>query len=64
MAALRTAWPMPAVLTDPYTGMLTSAFDAGEGMTYETYPPSATASQRINRWNGVITVPITEQFQA
>lgn len=64
MDALRTAWPMPAILTDPYTGNQTQAVNAGEGMTYELYPPYATKSQRIQRRNGVITVPVTELLEA
>lgn len=64
MSALRTAWPMPAILTDPYTGAQTQAVNAGENMRYEIYPPSATRSQRWNRYDGVIFVPVLEKFEA
>ena len=64
MAELRTAWPMPAILTDPYNGNQTQAVNAGEDMSYTRLPPQATKDQGINLWQGIIMVPILELLEA
>lgn len=64
MAALRTAWPMPAILIDPYNGNQTQAVNAGEEMTYTRLPPQATKDQGINLWQGIIMVPVLELLEA
>ncbi len=64
MAALRTSYPNPAILTDPYTGVQSQAADAGEQMTYEDLPARATKNQRLLLCEGVITVPICEVITA
>ena len=64
MKKLRTAWPMPAVMTDPYDGTQTQAVNAGEDMSYERWPPQATKDQGINLWQGVIMVPVLELLEA
>jgi hypothetical protein len=64
MKALRTAWPMPVILTDPYDGSQTQAVNAGEDMSYTRLPPQATKNQRFNLWQGIITVPLLELLEA
>lgn len=64
MNALRLAFPMPALIIDPYTGNQTEAVNVGEKMRYELYPPYATKSQRIERRNGVIVMPVLELLEA
>jgi hypothetical protein len=64
MTALRTAFPMPALMTDPYTGTVTTAVNAGEEMQYERLPPQATKDQGINLWQGIILIPLQEVIQA
>ena len=64
MKALRTAWPMPAILTDPYDGTQTQAVNAGEEMQYERLPPQATKDQGITLWQGIILIPLQEVIQA
>ena len=63
MDALRTAWPMPAILTDPNTGEMTQLVDTGEEMTYDSPPPRTVADQRYLRYDCLIRVPMTEQLQ-
>jgi hypothetical protein len=63
MDALRTAWPMPAVLTDPWTGEQTQLVDAGEEMSYDSPPPRATEDQRYLRYDALIRVPVTEAIR-
>ncbi len=63
MDALRTAWPMPAIITDPWTGEQTQLVDAGETMTYDTPPPRTLADQRYLRFDCLIRVPVCEQIQ-
>ena len=62
--ALRFAWPMPAILTDPYNGTQTQAVNAGEEISYEKFPPQAAVTQRMTLWQGIITVPVLEVIQA
>ena len=50
MDALRTSFPNPAILTDPWTGVQTLAANTGEDMTYDLLPPAATKNQRTHRW--------------
>ena len=64
MDALRTSFPNPALMTDPYTGVVTQAANTGEQMSYELYPPAATKNQRLLLCQGVITVPLIEVIQA
>lgn len=64
MKALRLAWPMPAVLTDPYDGSQTQAINVGEDMSYQRLPPQATNNQRFNLWQGVVMVPVLELLEA
>lgn len=63
MDALRTAWPMPATLTDPNTGEQTSLIDAGERMSYDSPPPRTVSDQRYLRYDCLIRVPVTELLQ-
>ena len=58
MAQLRYSYPNPAILTDPYTGVQTQAANTGEEMVYDLLPPQATRNQRVNLWQGVLTIPI------
>ncbi|MGH8921017.1 MAG: hypothetical protein ACRD0H_22240 [Actinomycetes bacterium] len=64
MESLRRAWPMPVILTDPWTGGETLLMNTGETMYYELLPPHATRDQRFNRYDAIITVPMKEQIQA
>lgn len=64
MRALRTAWPNPAILTDPYDGEQSQAADTGEEMWADIDPPHALKSQRYLRYDALITVPITEVITA
>lgn len=63
MAALRTAYPMTADVTDPWTGTETTVADAGEKMTYKT-AVSALADQAYNRYDALIQLPVTEIITA
>lgn len=63
MDALRTAWPMPAFITDPNTGEVTQVVNAGEDMHYDSPPPRSVADQRYLRYEALIHVPVTEQIQ-
>jgi hypothetical protein len=64
MDALRTSFPNPAILTDPWTGVQTLAANTGEDMTYDLLPPAATKNQRLLLCEGVITVPLLEVIEA
>jgi hypothetical protein len=64
MKALRFAWPMPAILTDPHDGTQTQAVNAGEGMSYEKWPPQAAITQGMTLWQGLVTIPVQETLQA
>jgi hypothetical protein len=64
MQALRTAWPDPAIFTDPWTGEQTQMVDVGEQMKYELSPPHSTANQRYLRYDALITIPLTEAISA
>jgi len=63
MDALRTAWPMPAILVDPNTGEQTQLVDTGEEMSYDSPPPRTVADQRYLRYDALIRVPMTEMLQ-
>lgn len=63
MAALRTS-PAPVPITDPFDGTVTSLIDPGEEMQYRYLPRMATKSQRVLRYDGVITLPLLEFIQA
>jgi hypothetical protein len=63
MDALRTAWPMPAILTDPNTGEQTQLVDTGEVMSYDSPPPRTVADQRYLRYDCLIRVPMQEELQ-
>lgn len=63
MAALRTAYPMPAVITDPDTGAGSQLADVGEKMTCKT-AVSALADQAYNRFDALIQLAVTEVLQA
>lgn len=64
MWALRTSFPNPAILVDPFDGTESQLADTGEEMKYELLPPHATKSQRWNRYDALITVPLTEVISA
>ncbi len=63
-AALRTSWPNPAILTDPYTGEQSLAADTGEEMWADIDPPHSLADQRYLRYDALLTVPIQEVITA
>ena len=64
MDALRTSYPNPALVTDPYTGRVTQMVNCGEQMTYDYVPPHSTADQRQLRFDAKITMPLLEFLQA
>jgi hypothetical protein len=64
MDALRTSYPNPAQVTDPYTGRVTQMVNCGEQMTYTYVPPHSTADQRTLRFDAKITMPLLEFIQA
>lgn len=61
--ALRTAWPMPALITDPWTGEITQLADTGEEISYDSPPPRSLADQRYLRYDVLVRVPCTEEIQ-
>ena len=63
MKALRTAYPMPAIATDPYTDEQTQIVNVGEVQDYRT-AVSALADQAWNRYDALVTLPVTEVLQA
>jgi len=63
MAAFRTAYPMPAQATDPYTGTQTQIDNIGEVQSYRiTRRP--VPDQQNNRYDALLTVPVIEVIQA
>jgi len=62
MARLRTS-PDPALAVDTYTQAQSWLVDIGEKMTYRI-DLRALSDQAYNRYDGYITLPITELFQA
>src|SRR5271154_224216 len=63
MAALRTATPDPALVTDPWTQVGSQVADVGEKMTYRTVV-NALADQAYNRYDALIKGPVTEVISA
>jgi len=63
MSALRTAYPMPALATDPYTGAETLISNIGEVQDYQIVV-SALEDQAYNRCDSLITLPVIEVIQA
>ena len=63
MAALRTS-PAPTLITDPWTGQQTQLVDTGERMQYQYMPRHSIKNQRMLRYDGLITLPLTELIQA
>jgi hypothetical protein len=63
MMALRTG-PSPLYTSDPATGVQSDLVNIGEEMTYQMVPPRAAASQRLLRYDCLITIQCTEFFQA
>jgi hypothetical protein len=64
MAALRPS-PDPVELTDPVTGVITSAIvGVGERMTYDVAVLHALEDQRYLRYDARLTLPVSEYFQA
>jgi hypothetical protein len=63
-SALRTAYPMPAVLTDPWTGAVTNLVDLGEKITWDSPPPRALADEQYLRYDAMIRIPFCELIQA
>ena len=63
MAALRTAYPNPVVITDPYTQAESQVADVGEKMHYRIVV-SALADQVYNRYDALIKGPVTEVISA
>lgn len=61
--ALRTAWPMPAILADPWTGEQTQAVNTGEEMSWDPQVPHTLADQRYLRFDALIRVPVIEAIQ-
>lgn len=63
MAAMRTADPMPTLVTDPYTGLQTQLTDVGETQGYKIMV-SALADEAFNRYDALLTVQVTEEMIA
>lgn len=63
MAAFRTTYPMPQVITDPWKGQQTQVADLGEKMRWRT-ALSALADQAYNRFDALIQCQVTEVIQA
>ncbi|HEX5568682.1 MAG TPA: hypothetical protein VFY14_17450 [Streptomyces sp.] len=63
MAALRTAYPMPVLVTDQYTGNQTQLTDIGETQDYRVVV-SALADEAFNRYDALLTVQVTEEMIA
>ena len=63
MQALRTS-PAPVLITDPWTGQQTELVDTGENMSYEYLPRHSTKSQRMLRYDALITLPLLELIEA
>lgn len=63
MAAFRTAYPNPEIVTDPWTQARSQVADTGEKMRYKT-AMSALADQAYNRFDALIVLNLTEVIQA
>lgn len=63
MAALRTAYPNPALVTDPNTGVVTQLADTGEVIEYWS-AVRPQPDQQICQFEAVFQVPLTEVIQA
>jgi len=55
--------PDPEVITDPWTGEQSYVVDVGEIIDGQT-DLEALAPQRLNRWDALLTCPVTEIFSA
>lgn len=64
MQALRNADDPMYAVTDPLTGQQSDLAGIGEKLSYEIGPVRATADQRYLRYDALITVTISEWFQA
>lgn len=64
MNALRTSFPNPALLTDPWTGVVTQLANTGEDMAYDSPPPRSVSDQRYLRYDCLLRVPLIEVIQA
>lgn len=64
MNACRTAYPMPVIVTDPWTEQQSQVVNVGETMRYQVEPPHALKNQRLNRYDGLIRMPVTELIRA
>jgi hypothetical protein len=53
----------PVVVTDPWTGDQSYIVDVGEVIEYST-DLEALAPQRLNRWDGLLTLPVVEVFSS
>ena len=62
MAALRTAYPMPVIVADPYTGVQTQVVNVGEDQDYRI-AVNALADEAFNRYDSLLTVPVIEVLQ-
>jgi hypothetical protein len=62
-AALRTAYPMPADVTDPYTGATSQMSNIGEVLSWRVSVRPIPDS-RNNRYEALLQVLITEVIQA
>jgi len=62
-AALRTAYPMPAIITDPYTEVESQMQSIGEDLTYRVSVRPVPDS-RNNKYEALLQVPFTELIQA
>lgn len=49
---------------DPETFRYSTLFKIGEAMTYEISPVRTVASQRLMRYDGMVTLTVCEEFQA
>jgi len=62
MAALRTT-AVPALVTDPDTGIITQIADTGETITYKT-AIRPVPDQQSNQYEAMFGMPLTEVIQA
>ena len=63
MKALRTCYPMPTIVTDPYDGTQSQINDVGEVQEGEIYV-RALADEAFNRYDALLTVPVIEEISA
>jgi hypothetical protein len=64
MQALRSTTDPVYKAIDALTGQQSELFATGERMNYEMVPPRATADQRYFRYDALITINVSEAFQA